>query len=428
MVLKYTQKEKKKSQVVYELKKRNKADANNEEWFKMYKQVEANHDKLRQTPDDTKPMLAIANIFIQEARITGNYTYYDEAAMKYVNDVLKKDPKNFEASLLKSLLFLSQHHFNEGLEMAQQAQKINPYNAFVYGVLVDGNVEMGNYDSAVVNSDRMVSIRPDIRSYSRIAYLREIYGDFPGAIEAMKMAVSAGAPGDETTGWARVQLGRLYENTGNEKAAEMEYEKALQERPGYAYALAGLGRLAMHTARYDSSAKYYMEAIENINDYSFKEELAEVYSFSGDIKKSEQMKKEVIENLSNDARKGEEDEDIGHYADRELAYAYVSTGDHEKALEHAIKEYNRRPGNIDVNETIAWVLYKKGESGKALTYLNTAMKTNSRNPTLLCRAGLIYFKTGDTAKARQFLKQALQENPVISPMLRKECSMVMQSL
>ncbi len=43
--------------------------------------------------------------------------------------------------------------------------------------------------------NRMVSIRPDIRSYSRISYLREIHGDIPGAIEAMELAVEAGAPG-----------------------------------------------------------------------------------------------------------------------------------------------------------------------------------------------------------------------------------------
>jgi tetratricopeptide (TPR) repeat protein len=85
----------------------------------------------------------LANIFILEARATGNYQYYDKAAMKYVNDALAKDPNNFEALTLKSLLYLSQHHFADGLAMAEKAEKINPYNAFLYGVLVDGHVEMG---------------------------------------------------------------------------------------------------------------------------------------------------------------------------------------------------------------------------------------------------------------------------------------------
>jgi tetratricopeptide (TPR) repeat protein len=62
-------------------------------------------------------------------------------------------------------------------------------------------------------------------------------------------------------------------------------------------------------------------------------------------------------------------------------------------------EYNRRPDNIDVNETLAWVYYKKGDIPNAYQYMQTALKTNSKNPVLLSRAALIYFKAGDTANA-----------------------------
>src|SRR6188472_100346 len=149
--------------------------------------------------------------------------------------MLDNEPGNFEALTLKSLLYMSQHHFAEGLHIAEKAQKINPYNALIYGMLVDGNVELGNYPAAVENSDKMDSIRPDLRSYARISYLREIYGDYPGAIEAMKLAVDAGAPGDESTEWSRVHLGQLYENTGDLENAAMNYNIALEERPGYVH-------------------------------------------------------------------------------------------------------------------------------------------------------------------------------------------------
>ena len=134
------------------------------------------------------------------------------AAMKYVNEVLEKDPLHFEALTFKSLLYLSQHHFADGLAMAEKARAINPYNAFVHGILVDGNVEMGNYFAAVEEADIMMSIRPDMRSYSRVSYLREIHGDYPGAIEAMKLAVDAGPPGDEATEWARSSTGKIIRN------------------------------------------------------------------------------------------------------------------------------------------------------------------------------------------------------------------------
>ena len=134
------------------------------------------------------------------------------------------------------------------------------------------------------NADKMVSIRPDMRSYSRMSYLREIHGDHAGAIEAMKMAVEAGLPGDEATEWTRVQLGHLYENTGDLKSAEMNYVMSLQYRPGYAYAIAGQARIATASGDYDKAITYYLQADSLVNDYSFKEELAELYRLTGKIR------------------------------------------------------------------------------------------------------------------------------------------------
>jgi tetratricopeptide (TPR) repeat protein len=107
----------------------------------------------------------------------------------------------------------------------------------------------------------MISIRPDIRSYSRISYLREIHGDPEGAIEAMKLAVDAGQPGAEGTEWARVQLGKLYEQTGELKYAEMNYAISLQNRPNYPYALAGLARLAVAAKDFGKQLDYIQQPI-----------------------------------------------------------------------------------------------------------------------------------------------------------------------
>ncbi|MDP9230445.1 MAG: tetratricopeptide repeat protein [Bacteroidota bacterium] len=428
IVFKYKRDEKRKGATFYLLQDRKGRLAETGEWKKV-KQLAANLMKvIRTNPDDFKSRIALATLYIQEARITGNYVYYDVAAMKYVNEVLEKNPENFEALTLKALLYLSQHHFADGLVTAQKAKQINPYNAFVYGMLVDGNVEMGNYDSAVANSDKMVSIRPDIRSYSRISYLREIYGDYPGAIEAMKMAVEAGAPTEEGTEWARVQLSHLYENIGDMRNAEMYYTIALDERPNYAYAIAGLARVALTTKNYTKAISLFIQADSLVNDYSFKEELVEVYRLVGEKIKSDSVVQIVIKAMSKDAQSGKDNENIGHYADRELAYAYLKTNNYDKALEHALAEYNRRPGNIDVNETVAWVYFSRGDYQKAMLYIKTALKTNSKNPTLLCRAGLIFAKAGNKEKAKEFLKAALKNNPNISEVLKNESANILQSL
>ena len=428
IIIRYNNRQKEKDNITYQLLDRKGPLSKTEDWRATQARANSLLATLQKKPDDIKTALSLALIYIQEARVTGNFVYYDAAAMKYVNDVLKTDSSNFDAVLYKALIYLSQHHFADGLAMAQKAKNINPYNAFVYGMLVDGNVEMGYYDSAVASSDKMVSIRPDLRSYSRISYLREIYGDYPGAISAMKMAVDAGAPGDESTEWTRIQLGHLYERTGDLKNAEMQYLSAIQERPEYAYGLAGLARVELAKNNYGKAIEYYIQADSLVNDYSFKEELAEAYELSGQKGKADSTAKLVVDGLAGDAAKGRNDQNIGHYADRELAYAYIKTNDYDKALEHALLEYNRRPDNIDVNETVAWVYYKKGDYANAKKYIDVALKTKCKNPVLLSRAGLIYSKAGDKVMAKSLLEQSLAANPNISHELRDESKKTLNTL
>ena len=428
IVVKYKKDERIKMATFYPLKERVGSMANTEEAKNVKKQFADLMKIARTNPDDTKSRISLASLYIQEARVTGNYMYYDMAAMKYVNEVLEKDASNFEALMFKSLLYLSQHHFAEGLAIAEKARAQNPDNAFVHGILVDGNVEMGNYTAAIDEAEKMMSIRPDMRSYSRASYLREIHGDYPGAIEAMKLAVDAGLPGDESTEWTRVHLAHLYEITGDLKNAEMHYLIALQKRPGYAYAIAGQGRIALAAKEYNKAIAYYLQADSLVNDYSFKEDIAEVYEQTGQKNKSDSIIKWLAAAMSQDAKSGQQDDNIGHYADRELAYIYLKTGDYDKALEHALAEYNRRPANIDVNETVAWVYYNRKEYNKALSYLATAMKTKSKNPTLLCRAGLIYAKAGDKAKAKVILEDLARTNFSIAEPLKTQGLAALQTL
>lgn len=428
IILNYNNKQHAKENMEYGLLERKGGGDTTKEWKEVKKRADDLLATIKKTPNDTKAILRLAALYIQEARITGNYVYYDKAAMKYTNDVLKIDSADFNALVFKSLIYLSQHHFADGLVIAHKAQQVNPYNAYVYGLLVDGNVEMGNYDSAVAYADKMVAIRPDLTSYSRVSYLREIFGDYQGAIKAMKMAVEAGGQGDEYTEWTRYQLAYLYEKTGDFKTADTLYHVSLSYRPDYAFAFAGLARIALASNDYKTAIAYYEKADSLISDNSMKEALVDAYRLAGENKKADAVANKAIDELSRDAQSATSDESIGHYADRELAYAYLKINDKDKALEHAMVEYNRRPDNIDVNETVAWVLYSRGEYDKALPYVKVALKTHSKNPVLLSRAALIYYKAGDREQAKNILAQTVPKNPFIDHALMTETAAIMPNL
>src|ERR1051326_115009 len=285
----------KKNESIPTFKERHGPVALSAEWLNTRAAIQGLLDLLRQKPDDSKAMLQLSQAYIQEARVTGDHAYYDKAALDLLDQVLKKEPGNFEALCCKSTVLLSQHHFSDGLTVAQQAVKLNPYNAFIYGLLVDANVELGNYEEAIRMADKMVSIRPDIRSYSRISYLREIFGDLKGAKQAMKLAVSAGFPGLEQSEWTRMVLAHLYECSGDLDSAEIQCKIALQERPDYPFAIAGLGRLQKERGNYKEAIGYYEKAKDMITEYSFSDELTDLYLLNNEKERSEKKAQTVTE-------------------------------------------------------------------------------------------------------------------------------------
>jgi tetratricopeptide (TPR) repeat protein len=274
----------------------------------------------------------------------------------------------------------------------------------------------------------MISIRPDLRSYSRIAYLREIHGDYPGAVSAMKLAVQAGIPAEEATEWCRVQLARLFENMGQVEQARFQYNLSLAARPGYAYALAGLGRIASFEKKYDSAVYFYEQAAGLIPDIGFKESLANAYRNNMQTEKASNQHKELMEIMKKNAKALDVDHNEGHYSDKEQAYVYLHNNNYDKAMDHAQAEYDRRPKNIEVNETLAWVFYKRNEMEKALPCIDAALVTGSRNPVLLVTAGLIYMRTGNIEKGKKLLDSGLKNNPVISEDVRKEIDKLVAGL
>ncbi|MES2849086.1 MAG: tetratricopeptide repeat protein [Bacteroidota bacterium] len=428
IVIKYKSDKGNKKAMIYSLLERKGIQANSEEWKTIKTSVEKLQAAVKANPGDKKSLTALANYMIMEARASGNYSYYDAAAMKYIDEVLAIDPNNFEGLCLKALVELSQHHFSDGLATAEKVRTVNPYSAFVYGILTDANVELGNYDSAVAAADQMMSIRPDLRSYARVSYLREIYGDYTGAVEVMQAAVDAGNPGDEATEWSRVQLGQLYENMGNLKTASMQYNLAANNRPGYPYPLAGLARIAVANKEYDKALSFYLQADSAINDLAFKEDIADVYRMMGMNDKAADISNKALNEMEAKAKAAITDNTVGHYSDKEMAEAYIKNNSYDQAIEHALAEYNRRPNNIDVNETLAWAYFKKGENTKAQQYIQTALKTNSQNPRLLCRAGLIHLQAANKAEAKKYLVAGLKNNPNIFPALKSESETALKQL
>lgn len=376
--------EEKETLNIPELLPRPEALQNTAEWEQTQSGYSQMAGKLRlEDPNDIDARITIAKIFVNEARVTGEHGHYYPAALSVLEDAIElnhrgpKDPNlEFEALATMAGVQLSQHDFPEALATAKEAVSINPYNAQVYGAIVDANVELGNYDEAVKAADKMNEIRPDLRSYSRVSYLREIHGDVDGAIDAMKRAVTAGAPGYESTAWARLTLGEMYQRYGQPEQAAAQYATILRERPNYPFAIAAQADLAMEREDYDEAERLLNEAKDIIPEVGYYVQLAELYKLQGRTDEEKAIEDEIMTML-------QEDVDSGHNMDMEYAHLYADQfEDYDKALEYLMSEYETRPENIDVNRLLASLYVKRGELDKARTHLDKAQATESKHPEL----------------------------------------------
>lgn len=376
------------------------------EWPKTKEKVTELIELISKNPKDTKSRLQIAVIYLSEARITGEHPYYYPAILKILDGVLAIEPQNFEATTFKSSVKLSLHQFAEAREIAQNAAKINPNNAYVYGVLVDANVELGNYEEAIKMSDIMQSLKPSLESYSRASYLREIYGDYNGSIEAMVLAVQAGLPGSEPHCWSKNTLGHLYEITGQYDKAEEQYLEILALRPSYAFALQGLSNVYVARKEYDKALTELDKAAAIMPEFSFHEHMADIYKLMGDDAKANTKYKSVVEML-------DEDVAAGHIVDLELCKLYTKTNDLDSAMVYGMKEFAKRPKNIDVNHALAAVYFADKNYLKAQEHINSALVTGNTAPELMKLASAIESSLGNNIMATKYLTLAKKTNSLL---------------
>lgn len=330
---------------------------------------------------DQEAVLYLAQLFTLEARVTGEHGHYYPAALELVNKILEKgieDP-NLQFGFLstKASVLLSQHEFEEALKVAEQARALNPHNAQVYGALVDAYVELGAYEKAVAAADKMVAIRPDLRSYARVSYLREIHGQVEEAIEAMEMAVAAGYPGTEETAWTALELGHLYARYDKTAQAKQVYEQILQDRTDYPFAIAALADLEIAGKNYETAEKLLDRATAIIPEVGFYEQLANIY-------KATNRTKELASTLTEIEAMLQDDVDSGHNMNLEYAALYRDlTKDYDLALKFAELENEKRPNNIDTNLMLASIYQKQGSREAAMKHLAIAEQTNAKYPSLL---------------------------------------------
>jgi tetratricopeptide (TPR) repeat protein len=377
-------------------------------------------EQARNDPANVGARAILGAAYIQKARETGDPSYYGKAD-QVLNQALATDPNYLDALIGKASLALSRHQFREALAIGEQAHAINPHVPRVYGVIADAQIELGMYDQAVATVQQMVDMRPDLSSYSRVSYVRELYGDLDGAIEAMSRAVNAGGPSSENVEWTRVQLGNLAFAQGHLSEAEQHYTTSLQRLPDYVYAIAGMAHVRAAQGKTDEAITLYQRAIERIPLPEFVIALGELQESLGHTKAAEQQY-QLVQAMQQLFTSNGVDTDL------ELAVFEADHGQHPAAaVDLARAAYQRRP-SIKGADVLGWALYRAGQYAEARRYSDAALRLGTQDAIMLYRAGIIAQAQGDTATARDRLNQAIALNPAFSPLYAPQARQALNQL
>jgi tetratricopeptide (TPR) repeat protein len=359
----------------------------------------AAQETLTEKPDDTKTALSLAAEYLQAVRESADTGYYrrTEGMVKHVE---KLESGNPEVRFLRGQIFMGKHDFASALPLGQALVTEYPDVHRYYGLLADAQTEMGMYDEAVVTLQRMADLRPDNAVLTRIAYAREIHGDFDGAVEAMQEAagVSSGVP--EQDAWILTELGRLALPV-NTETGKRYYQAALAIYPNSAAATAGVARAAAFAKDYPEAEKQALAAFEL-------QPLPEYSALLGDIYMlmDKPAKAELYYTLTEAGYDGIAA--AGTNVDLERAKFLAERGrDPALALKLAMAVHAERPTIYSAD--VLSVAFSQNKQGiQAWKYAIEALKTKSKDPMLLYHAAIAAQTAGETSKAKTFLADALK--------------------
>jgi tetratricopeptide (TPR) repeat protein len=362
-------------------------------------------DHLRRQPKDFRSWAALGLAYVEQARATGDSTYYQKA-QGVIDRALGLDRGDDLALTAAGSLAAARHDFTAALRLADRAIAANPYSGQAYTVRTDALVELGRYDEAKAAALRADDLEPGLPTFTRLSYLAELRGDTAEATSLLRRSLDAtNAPAE--VAFVRFHLGELARGRGAYRESDREYAAALAADPTQVGAIAGRARVAAALGDTTTAADRYLTVVARLP-------LPEYVTEYG----------ELLESLGRRAEAGEQYAVVrsaaalaganGVGTDLETALFEADHGDAKTALRAATAEWGRRR-SIHAADALAWALHVNGRDAQALPLARTATGLGTRDARLLYHRGIIEHSLGRTADAKRSLTAALGLDPHFSP-------------
>ena len=306
-------------------------------------------------------------------------------------------------------LALIRHEFRDALRYGRSAERLLPGSYRPYGVTGDALVELGRYDEAFAAFDRMISLRPSLASYARVAYARELMGDRRGALAAHAAGTHVGrgsARADRMGARGALQARAGTREAGQRspahdgcapgvtRAIRARASSSLRSTPPTAIFAARSGRPGLA-----AEATPTAQAVALLGDLLER-------AGRPDAARRQRATVAVIDRLlaANGVR-------------ADLETAVVSRGQRDPAGRRRWRCARRaraaRP-SIYGDDALGWALARAGRCREAIPWLDRSLRLGTRDALLYFHRGYAERCAGDVAGGRAWFARALDLNAAFS--------------
>ncbi|MDP9184765.1 MAG: tetratricopeptide repeat protein [Actinomycetota bacterium] len=306
---------------------------------------------LATQPDDAHALASLGIAYAQDAVHAGDPSYYPKAEEALQRSLAIQPDDNVDALVGMGVVANARHDFADGVRWGREAAALNPDAAHILGVVGDGLLELGRYRAAFATFQRMVQMRPDVASYARVSYARELRGDVPGALRVMEQAFRA-AGTSEDAAWVSYQIGELSFRAGRLAPAEHAYRRSVALAPTFIPAHAGLAKIAWARGDVDRAIRGYRRVVARYPLPEHVIALGDLYTVAGHDRQAADAyalaRAEAALFRAN-----------GVNVDVEQAVFEADHGDPPTALSDARAGWQARK-SIGAADALAWALYRDG--------------------------------------------------------------------
>ena len=363
---------------------------------------------LRRLPQDHASWANLAVAYVEQARLTGNASYYEKADEAAARSFEVEPDENFTALAAQAAISAARHDFSDALSSADEALAINPRDLGALAIRVDALNELGRYGEqmkALRTADRF---QPSTAIATRYSYAYELRGHLHRAADILGRAAAAGSRTDKA--YALTLLADIQRKQGRLDSAARQLAIAQQAVPDYLPALVSTARLQVAEGDLEQAVTTWQDVVARQPLPEYVTELGELLLHLGRPGEADAqfaVVRTTIELL--DAS--------GVRTDLETALFEADHGTPARALGQARAEWRQRT-SVHVADALAWSLHRNGRDREALTIARRATSLGSPEAKFWIHRGTIEAALGMTDDAVTHLRRGLATDPGMSPWQR----------